>query len=106
VFFGGGLMGDGGGGVGWGGGWGGGGVLGGRDNRLCSLWYSIGLGVHGLWVSMFDVLWVLFGVVVLRGVFVASGFHSVCVCVCVCTWLGAFGVTTGEKKHFNKCERM
>ena len=32
----------------------------GRDNRLCCLWYSIGLGVCGLWVSMFDVFWVLF----------------------------------------------
>ena len=30
----------------------------------------------------------------------------VCVCVCVCTWLGEVGVSTGEKKHFNKCERM
>ena len=25
----------------------GGGCLGGRDNRLCCLWYSIGLGVSG-----------------------------------------------------------
>jgi len=31
---------------------------------------------------------------------------GVCVCVCVCAWLGAFGDSTGEKKHFNKCERM
>jgi len=34
----------------------------------------------------------------------------VCVCVCVCVraraWLGAFGISTGEKKYFNKCERM
>ena len=39
-----------------------------------------------------------------------------CVCVCVCiyicvcararAWLGAFGVSTGEKKHFDKFERM
>jgi len=28
------------------------------------------------------------------------------VCVCVCVRLGAFGVSTGEKKHFNKCERL
>jgi len=28
------------------------------------------------------------------------------VCVCVYAWLGAFGVSTGEKKHFNECERM
>jgi hypothetical protein len=40
------------------------------------------LGVHGLWVSVFDVFWVLFGVVVLSGGFLASGFHCVCVCVC------------------------
>ena len=33
----------------------GGGLFGGRDNRLCCLWYSVGLGVRGLWVSMFDV---------------------------------------------------
>ena len=31
----------------------------GHDNRLCCLWYSIGLGVLGLWVSMFNVFWVL-----------------------------------------------
>jgi len=45
----------------------GGGLFRGRDNRLCFLWYSIGLGVGVLWVSMFDVFWVLFGVVVLGG---------------------------------------
>ena len=43
---------------------GGGRQFGGRDNKLCCLWYSIGLGVRGLLVSMFDVFWVLFGVVV------------------------------------------
>jgi len=43
----------------------GGGLFGCRDNRLCCLWYSIGLGVRGLWISMFDVFWVPFGVVVL-----------------------------------------
>jgi len=26
---------------------GGGGLFGGRDNRLCCVWYSIGLGVRG-----------------------------------------------------------
>ena len=36
------------------------------------------------------------------GGFLASGFHCVCVCVCARAWLGAFGVSTGEKKHFNK----
>ena len=56
----------------------------GRDNRLCCVWYSVGLGVRGLWVSMFDVFWVPFGVVVLGGGFFASGFHCVSVCVCVC----------------------
>ena len=58
----------------------GGGVFRGRDNRMCCLWYSIGLGVRGLWVSVFDVFWVLFGVVVLGGGFLALGFHCVCVC--------------------------
>ena len=38
--------------------------------------------MRDLWVSMFEVFWVLFGVVVLGGVFLASGFHCVCVCVC------------------------
>jgi len=33
---------------------------------------------------MFDVFWVLFGVVFLGGGFLASGIHNVCVCVCVC----------------------
>jgi len=69
------------------GGW----FFGGRDNRLCCLWYSVGLGVRGLWVSVFDVLWVLFGVVVLGGGFLASGIH--CVCVCVCVW--CVGVVCG-----------
>jgi len=46
-----------------------GGIVWGRDNRLCCLWYSIGLGVRGLWVSMFDVFRVLFGVVVLIVIF-------------------------------------
>jgi len=40
--------------------------------------------MRGLWVGMFDVFWVVFGVVVLGGAFLASGFHCVCVCVCVC----------------------
>jgi len=47
----------------------GGGDFGGRDNGLCCRGYSIGLGGLGLWVSMFDVFWVFFGVVVLGGVF-------------------------------------
>jgi len=78
----------------------GGGLVGGRDNRLCCLWYSIGLGVPGLWVSMFDVFWVLFGDVVLGGFFFGLRFPLfVCVCVCVCVraWLGAFGVSSGDK---------
>ena len=75
-----------------------GGLFGGRDNRLCCLWYSVGLGVRGLWVGVFDVFWVLFRVVVLGVGFLALDFH--------CAWLGAFGVSTGEKKYFNKCERM
>ena len=52
------------------------------------------VGVRGLWVSVFKVFWILFGVVVLGG-----GFwpQVSIVCVCVCVWLGAFGVSTGEK---------
>ena len=80
---------------------GGGRLFGGRDNRLCCLWYSIGLGVRGLWVSMFDVFWVLFGGVVLGGGFLASGFHCVCVCVAWRIWC-----IYRREKHFNKCERM
>ena len=45
--------------------------------------YGIQLG-WGAWFSIFDVFWVLFGVVVLSGGFLASGCHCVCVCVCVC----------------------
>ena len=57
----------------------------GRDNRLCCLWYSIGLGVRGLWVSVFGVFWVLFGVVVHGGGLFGLRFpFCVCVCVCVC----------------------
>jgi len=75
-----------------------GGVFGGRNSRLCCLWYSIGFGVRGLWVSMFDAFWVLFGFVVLGGGFWPQvSIVCVCVCVCVCAWLGAFGVSTGEK---------
>jgi len=61
-----------------------------------------GSALRGLWVSMFEVFWVLFGVVVLGG-----GFwpQVSIVCVCVRAWLGAFGINT-EKKHFNKRERM
>ena len=50
---------------------------------------------------MFDVFWVLFGVVVLGGGFFWPQVSIMCVCVCVraCVraWLGAFGVSTGEK---------
>ena len=56
--------------------------------------FQHGLGVRGLWVSMFDVFWVLFGVVVLGGGF----WPQVSIlCVCVRAWLGAFGISTGEK---------
>ena len=53
----------------------------------------------GLWVSVFGVFWVLFGVVVLSGGFGPQvSIVCVCVCVCVCVracacvraWLGAF----------------
>jgi len=43
--------------------------------------------VRGLWVSMFDVFWVLFGVVVLGG-----GFWPQVSIVSVCAWLDAFVV--------------
>ena len=67
--------------------------------------FQYGLGVRGLWVSMFDVFWVLFGVVVLGGGFWPQ-VSILCVCVCVHAWLGAFGISTGEKNIFNKCERI
>ena len=77
------------------------GLFGGRVNRLCCLWYSVGLGVRGLWVSVFDIFWVLFRVVVLGRVFWLQ-VSIVCVCVCVSgvrvrAWLGAFGVSSGDK---------
>jgi len=57
----------------------GGGGFGGRDKRLCCLWYSIGFGVRGLWVSIFYVFWVSFGVAVLGGV--SYGLrYPLCVC--------------------------
>ena len=78
---------------------------------------------------MFDVSWVLFGLLFSVGVFGLRFPLCVCVCVCVCVlvvcvcvcayvcvcvcvcararaWLGAFGVSTGEKKYFNKCGIM
>ena len=60
--------------------------------------FQYGLGVRGLWVSMFNVFWVLFGSLFSVGVFDLR--FPLCVCVCVCTWLGAFGISTGEKKTF------
>ena len=45
---------------------------------------------------MFDIFWVLLGVVVLGGGLFGLRFP---LCVCVCVWLGAFGVSTGEKKN-------
>jgi len=84
----------------------------GRDNRLCCLWFSIWFGgcvVCGLVCSTSSGFSsVLFSV----GVFGLRFPLCVCVCmyvracVCVCAWLGAFGISTGEKKHFNKCERI
>ena len=50
---------------------------------LCCLWCSIGLWVRGLWISMFDVFRVLFGVVVLSGLFWGAQVSIVCVCVCM-----------------------
>jgi hypothetical protein len=48
---------------------------------LCCLWYSIGLGVRGLWVGMFDAFWVLLGVVVLRFPLCVCVYARVCMCV-------------------------
>jgi len=71
----------------------GGGVFGGRDNRLCCLWYSIGL------------VCVVIGLVCLTSsgffsglLFSVGGFFGfryplcvcVCVCVCVCARVGVF----------------
>ena len=43
--------------------------------------FQYGLGVRGLWVSMFDVFWVLFKLLFSVGVF---GIRCpLCVCVCV-----------------------
>ena len=44
--------------------------------------FQNGLGVRGLWVSMFDVFWVLFGFSV--------GVFGLRFPLCVCVWLGAF----------------
>ena len=61
---------------------------------------------YGLWVSMFDVFWVLFGVVVLGG-----GFWPRVSILCVCVCARARGLVhlvflQEREKHFNKCERM
>jgi len=56
--------------------------------------FQYGLGVRGLWVSMFDIFWVLFGLLFSVGVF---GLRFP-LCVYVCAWLGAFGISTGERK--------
>jgi len=55
--------------------------------------FQYGLGVRGLWVSMFDVFWFLFGVVLGGGFWPQVSI----VCVCVRAWFGAFGISTGEK---------
>jgi len=67
----------------------GGGLFGGRDNRLCCLWYSFGLGcgVIGLEClrcsGFFSGL--LFSVVVFWPQISIVCVCCVCVCVCVCT---------------------
>jgi len=68
---------------------------------------NVGWGcvVCGLWVSIFDVFWFLFGVLVLGGGFWPQ-VSILCACARARAWLGAFDITTGEKKHFNKCEIM
>ena len=54
-----------------------------------------------MWVSMFDVFWVLFGLVVVGGRF----WPQVSI-LCVFVWLGVFVICTVAKKYFNKYERM
>ena len=62
---------------------------------------QLGWGVRGLWVSMFDVFWVLFGVVVLGGGFFGPRF-PLCVCVRARAWLGTFGVSTSPLVFLHK----
>ena len=64
--------------------------------------FQYGLGVSGLWVSMYDVFWVLFGVVVLDGGFGLRFPLCVCARVACCIW----HFYRRGKKHFNKCARM
>jgi len=63
------------------------------------------VGVRGLWVVCLTSSGFSSRLLFSVGVFWPQ-VSIVCVCVCVRAWLGAFGVSTGEKKHFNKCERM
>jgi len=82
--------------------WGG---IGGGGNLVavimgCVVW---GLGGGGLWVSMFDVLWVVFGVVVLGG-----GFWPQASILCVCARVRAWRIWYFYRREnfFNKCGRM
>ena len=54
--------------------------------------FQYGLGVRGSWVSMFDVFWVLFGLLFSVGVFGLMFPLCVCVCVCVCVRARARGL--------------
>jgi len=82
---------------------------------ICCVVYGFryGLGVRGLLVCSTSSgfcsgccsRWGFFG---LRFPLCVCVF--VCVCVCVCAraraWLGAFGISTGEKEYLNKRGRM
>jgi len=83
------------------------GVVWGRDNRLCCLWYSVGLGGGGAWLVGWYV-WRLLGS--LRGC--CSRWGVFCprvsiVCVCVrarARSLAHLVYLQERKKHFNKWE--
>jgi len=58
--------------------------------------FQYGLGVHDLWVSMFDIFWVLFEVVVLGG-----GFWPQVSIVCVCVRARVAHLHTGRSRTEN-----
>ena len=80
--------------------WGGGGNLRAVVISCVVYGFQYGLGVRGLWVSMFDVFWFHFRVVVLGGGFWPQvSVVCVCVCVCVCERGLAHLVFLRERKH-------
>ena len=59
---------------------------------VCGIQLGRGCVVCGLVCSMSSGLFFSVGIFRLQ-------VSIVCVCVCVCAWLGAFGLSTGEKKN-------